>query len=290
MIRLILLAILTIVYAFLQAQTKIENVTFMQVGNNIVVTYDLYCNGSFDAQLFYSTNKGVSWNGPLISLSGDVNNVGQGTGKSITWNVLKDQNWLISDNLIIKVSEESKRIFTDERDNQSYKWVKIGEQVWMAENLNYDAGNNCWCYHNDAINCNTYGRLYAWETAKISCPDGWHLPTDKEWNQLEKQLGMSQSETEGVGWRGTNEGRLLKASNGWLKNGNGTNDYGFSAIPAGIRDYAGNFGNLNSTHFWSATESTGTNAWYYSLYSDKSGVRRIRGGKTYNLSVRCIKD
>jgi len=291
MIKYFLTTIITITCILLQAQTRIENVSFKQAGNNIVVNYDLYCNSSFDAQLFYSTNNGVSWHGPLSNITGDVSNVKQGQGKSITWNVLKDQNWLISDNIKFKVAEESNQgIFTDTRDNQTYKWVKIGKQKWMAENLNYKTTES-YCYDDIESNCQKYGRLYTWKVAKNACPDGWHLPTDNEWKQLEKQLGMSQTDADDTGWRGTDEGKELKATNGWKSNGNGTDSYGFLALPAGYRNCNGTFLNLSYVaYFWSATESNSSRAWIRYLYYDNSDMFRYYRNKDYGFSVRCLKD
>ncbi|MCD4695477.1 MAG: fibrobacter succinogenes major paralogous domain-containing protein [Bacteroidales bacterium] len=294
MIKLFLTIIIAGVCTLLQAQTRIENITFKQVGNNIVVNYDLYCIGSFDAQLFYSTNNGISWYGPLNSITGDVHNVKSGMGKSIMWDVLKEQNLLFGDNIRFKVAvEPNTGTFTDTRDNQTYKWVKIGVQKWMAENLNYDIGHS-WCYDNDSVYCNKYGRLYKWKTAKNVCPIGWHLPTDDEWKQLEVYLGMilEAGKTES---RGTNEGEKLKAVNGWNSwrnnNGNGTDDYGFTALPGGSRSINGSFSGLGRKgSWWSATEFSGSLAWFRGLYFSNHKVNRYHIKKSLGFSVRCVKD
>jgi hypothetical protein len=79
--------------------------------------------------------------------------------------------------------------FTDSRDGQTYQTIKIDNQVWMAENLNYRTSSGSWCYDNSSDNCEKYGRLYTWETAKGVCPSGWHLPSTKEWSVLIANLG-----------------------------------------------------------------------------------------------------
>jgi len=80
--------------------------------------------------------------------------------------------------------------FTDARDNHAYKWVRIGDQVWMAENLAYKpSSGNYWAYNNDQNNIAIYGYLYDWKTACNVCPSGWHLPSDAEWTKLRDYLG-----------------------------------------------------------------------------------------------------
>jgi len=180
--------------------------------------------------------------------------------------------------------------FTDTRDGQRYKWVRIGKQIWMAENLNYSTKDS-WCYINKQINCDKYGRLYNWEAAKKACPVGWHLPSDDEWKQLEMTLGMSQSEANKTAYRGTNEGKKMKSIIGWNKNGNGTNSSGFNALPGGYRNSSGSFYGLgNYGGWWSSTEYSGTGAWYRSLFYNNGQVYRYYNLKTIGFSVRCLKN
>lgn len=184
--------------------------------------------------------------------------------------------------------------FTDTRDNENYKWVKIGSQIWMAENLNYKTAYDSWCYDEKESNCNTYGRLYNWDTAKKVCPDSWHLPTDEEWKELEMHLGMSIEESGKRRYRGTDEGGKLKETGltHWNSPNKGsTNESGFSALPGGYRGRKGYYGIGNNASFWSSTEETNSNSvWFRALSSNISVVSRNYYPKDYYFSVRCIGD
>jgi len=105
------------------------------------------------------------------------------------------------------------KTLTDKRDGKKYKTVIIGERTWMAENLNYEA-NGSKCYDNKPENCDKYGRLYDWNTAKEACPSGWHLPSDEEW-KIDRYVGGKEAE------------KKLKSKSGWDEDGNGTDDFGF---------------------------------------------------------------
>jgi len=179
---------------------------------------------------------------------------------------------------------------TDQRDGQIYTSVTIGKQTWMAKNLNYKTSDS-WCYDDKQINCNKYGRLYSWEAAKKACPSGWHLPSDDEWKQLEMSLGMSQSEANKTGYRGTNEGKKMKSTIGWAGNGNGTNSSGFNALPGGYRNSSGSFYGLGSNgYWWSSSEYSGSRAWYRRLYYDGDLVFWFNNYKSDGFSIRCLKD
>jgi uncharacterized protein (TIGR02145 family)/uncharacterized repeat protein (TIGR02543 family) len=173
--------------------------------------------------------------------------------------------------------------FTDSRDNKNYKKVTIGGMTWMAENLNYDVPSNTTdvCYENSVDSCAKYGRLYNWNTAMTACPVGWHLPSDAEWTQLENAVGGSST-----------AGKKLKSTGGWYNNGNGTDDYGFAALPGGYGlsdgsfDLAGYRGN-----WWSAAERNAYYALDRSMRFDYELVGRIYyDGKTGLFSVRCVQD
>ena len=208
---------------------------------------------------------------------------------------------------------------TDTRDNKKYKTVTIDGQTWMAENLNYAdratttslKGKN-WCYNNVAANCDVAGRLYTWAAAIDSvklandadnpqncgygktctlpakvqgvCPPDWHLPTNAEWETL----------FTAVGGRST-AGKVLKSQTGWRRNvsesGNGSDTFGFSALPAGLRynsgdyDYVGNF-----AYFWSSTENDSNYAYVMRLSYSHGYADLSYYYKYYGFSVRCLKD
>jgi len=185
---------------------------------------------------------------------------------------------------------EPNNSFTDPRDGQTYETVVIGNQVWFAENLNYETDNSWW-YDNDPDNGDTYGRLYTWEAALDACPDGWHLPTDEEWKILEMYLGMSQNQADSTAYRGTDQGEQMKSTRGWGDNGNGTNSSGFNALPGGSRYNDGSFYYEKSgTLWWTATEGSGSGAWSRGLYDDYGQVYRFNSYKTHGHSIRCLKD
>jgi len=172
--------------------------------------------------------------------------------------------------------------FTDSRDKKTYKTTKIGEQVWMAENLAYQAKNSK-CYEDKQANCEKYGRLYNWKTALGVCPQGWHLPSDNEWQTL-------------VDFAGGDEvaGKKLKAIRGWSKSksGNdGTDNYGFAALPGSAVSSSGGFGGLYAyAYYWSATELNAISAYLRWMYYDYEKVVRDHYHKvTYLHSVRCVQ-
>jgi uncharacterized protein (TIGR02145 family) len=168
--------------------------------------------------------------------------------------------------------------FTDARDGKTYRTVKIGEQVWMAENLNYETDSS-WCYDNKNFNCKKYGRLYTWDAAMKACPVGWHLPTRQEWNELVSFAG------------GDNAGTKLKSKS---PNWDGTDDYGFSALPGGIRGIrglVGTFGGLGADgYWWTATEYDASYAWFRDMYTGYTDVNENGDDKGNGLSVRCLRD
>jgi uncharacterized protein (TIGR02145 family) len=160
----------------------------------------------------------------------------------------------------------------------------------MAENLNYETPNSWW-YDNSSANGAVYGRLYTWDAALTACPIGWHLPSDEEWKTLEITLGMSQSEVDQLGWRGTDEGDKMKSTNGWSLFGNEKNSSGFTALPGGHRYFLGGFYDLDwGGEWWSSTEDPGDRGWFRVLFFSYAGVLRNLDNKGGGFSVRCVRD
>jgi len=180
--------------------------------------------------------------------------------------------------------------FTDPRDSKTYEWVRIINEsgtaynkIWMAENLNYNADDSKCVGESGASGtlvdnggrCSTYGRLYNWATAMDVCPEGWHLPSDAEWTALTTAVG-------------SDPGTKLKATSGWRSNG--TDDFGFSALPGGYGDggsfvYVGEDG-----YWWSGTEYDATNAYRLYMGSGYNDVGRLSYYKSVPYSVRCVLD
>ena len=216
----------------------------------------------------------------------------------------------------------------DTRDGQVYKVVTIGEQTWMAQNLNYaytDVGyhisvgmdytsdSTSWCYDNLASNCDKYGRLYTWSAVMDSagivdpdgagkdcgygktcsaasassatlvrgiCPEGWHVPTNAEYGTLYEYLGGSAT-----------AGSFLKSTSGWFKNGNGSDKYGFSLVPAGVRTPGGDFERESYyAYLWTATARDMADSWYLLICYEYESVDLYDRNKDYARSLRCLKD
>jgi uncharacterized protein (TIGR02145 family) len=215
--------------------------------------------------------------------------------------------------------------FTDTRDGQTYRTMVIGGKTWMAQNLNYRIGNSS-CYDNKDSNCKGYGRLYDFHTAIKACPSGWHLSTREEWNHLIKTVDG----TGGYGPSGRT-GKKLKTNccwgNSW-RGYNGTDEYGFSALPGGYRYIdndlykakrligymyeMGGGGNCCGPGFWygrytifddndregadrqgswwTATEDMYGSAYRRYIRYDKDYVGEDNYVKEYGFSVRCVAD
>lgn len=208
----------------------------------------------------------------------------------------------------------------DARDGQTYKTVTIGSQTWMAENLNYAytgvtystpafiSDSTSWCYSGKESNCDAYGRLYTWSAAMDSaglvseananaacglgrtcepnkthrgvCPEGWHVPTQSEFDKLYKSVGGEKV-----------AGSKLKSTSGWAEEErNGIDVVGFSVLPAGERYIGGPFYLINEFGIlWSASEY-GINASYAQFFGNGDAAHSQYFAKSGGASLRCLKD
>ncbi len=170
--------------------------------------------------------------------------------------------------------------FCDSRDYKIYKYKIIGNQTWMAENLNYATPSGSACYNNQNRYCDVYGRLYNWATAMAACPNGWHLPSLIEWDELFQFVGADDGTA----------GKHLKAMGGWYDNDNGTDSYGFTALPGGLGYFSGSFTGIGYYgYWWSASNINASNAYLQSIIFYKDGAYLDTRNKANLYSVRCLQ-
>jgi uncharacterized protein (TIGR02145 family) len=178
--------------------------------------------------------------------------------------------------------------FTDARDNKTYKTVTIGNQTWLASNLNYKTAGS-WCYYDSARFCKTFGRLYSLEAARKACPAGWHLPSSDEWLKL----------VEKTGGKSIAGGYMKEAGfDHWKKSDvKATNASGFKALPGGYKDALSNnfFKMGEEAVYWSSTNMNNNEKYGWSLFLQYSSnsvfIENITLSDSRNgYSVRCIKN
>ena len=302
--RVFLFFIMLTISGVANAQS-ITNVRARQEDKKIIISYDIIGDKEgvlYQVNLFVSEDGGNNWKGPITAVTGDAGNgIKDGISKQITWDVLNEpgREQLTGNKIAFKIQAifypgqsasgtasgtpcPGIPTFTDPRDGQVYPTVQIGSQCWMQKNMNYETGNS-WCYDDNSTNCNTYGRLYDWETALKVCPRGWHLPSDDEWHVLTDYLGGEtvaggkMKETGAVHWLSPNTGA--------------TNSSGFTALPGGYRSGNGGFYYLtDGAYFWSSTENSSADAWYRLLAYNYQVVIRYYYNKTNGFSCRCCQD
>jgi len=169
--------------------------------------------------------------------------------------------------------------FLDTRDSSRYPAISVGNQDWFVRNLGYKYKKESWCYSGDAANCEKYGRLYTWDAAEKACPVGWKLPTASDVDSLFIFIGDKSY-----------AGNSLKSCDGWESNGNGSDDFGFSALPAGYRIQNGRYyGKGMSAYFWLADEVDKKKAKKMVL-DNLAGASIAEDYKDAAYSVRCIRD
>jgi len=193
-------------------------------------------------------------------------------------------------------SEKEAGTFSDPRDGQTYKWVKIGNQIWMAENMRFKTESGSWCWENDEKNCETKGRLYSWEAAKRATPQGWHLPSDEEWKELEMALGLTKDQADQEGFRRDADDLLagkVKRIDAWPDWNERkpiviTNESGFSAIPTG--HYANDeYSHEGYAGWWTSTEDEDL-AWLRVVGFFDNSIARWKNKKVFAFAVRFVKN
>lgn len=247
-----------------------------------------------DSWLMQNNNSG--YYSSDFNMDGEVN----GTDINLYWAGNAGNLHWIPDT--VKVPFECGMPLNDSRDGSSYLTVQVGYQCWMQENLNYETGTS-WCYYNSSAYCDTYGRLYNWNTIMNGsfssnlipsgvqgiCPDGWHLPSDAEWCIVTQYID-STVDCNITGYNGTNAGTKMKSNWGWSSGGNGTNESGFNSLPSGsmgIYHFDDLF--LFSYH-WSCTEDYPEYAWLIKMNYGLPTIGRYFSAKNRGYSVRCLKD
>jgi uncharacterized protein (TIGR02145 family) len=168
--------------------------------------------------------------------------------------------------------------FKDERDGQTYKWVKIGKQIWMAQNMNYITEAGCWSYNDDATNRSKYGLLYNFYQINYACPKGWHVPTEKEWEELEITIKSGTADLQSGTGNGYDANCLLYG-----------NDSGFDVMFGGIHRQGSCSDLEEKTWFWTSTRVD--NPIHIRIVDKTTGrITPSALGTAYACSLRCVKD
>jgi uncharacterized protein (TIGR02145 family) len=302
-----ILLIFIFFYAITTHAQKVSNIIFSQEQSNIVISYDLETKNPCKVSLFISTNGGITWQGPLIKVSGDVGTNLQSGNKSITWNVLEEFEELRGEKIMFQVRAIDDVIDVVENHFVTTiignKELKFGAE-WSVYNLNVSKYRNgdliphvsdpnewanlktgAWCYYNnDPENGKIYGKLYNWYAVvdpRGLAPVGFSIPSVYKIRDLGMQL-----QYKNVGCKLKEKGETH-----WLSpNTEANNSSGFTALPGGSRDENGNFGNIGEIGFWWTNTIFGhfpsTLVIRYDSCDGSDNTRNRNAG----LSVRCIKD
>lgn len=170
--------------------------------------------------------------------------------------------------------------FKDDRDGKVYKTIKIGNQVWFAQNLDYNMEGSIYLWNDSTYAKSGYGRLYKKEFIFSSVPHGWHVPSAEEWDELIIYLGGFD-----------NAGLKLKENSNahWFKTGKGTNESGFTAVPSAAARTTNDFFQVNDAYYWSSTID-GASLLYYRIVGPENRVIKTLWDDGIYYSIRCIKD
>ncbi len=190
-------------------------------------------------------------------------------------------------------------------DGKFYETVKIGDQCWFAENLNYETQEGSWCYNDNPEHCDRYGILYSLDTALLGsdkegaqgiCPDNWRVPSDRDFIMMERELGMERIDSNNTGWRGERSkvGDRIKAVGDCTERGA---DFcglsGLNVLLGGNRAPAGAFLRMGThTYLWTSTynEEDDSSAWSRLFYINNDTVYRETSSTRNGFYVRCMKD
>lgn len=208
--------------------------------------------------------------------------------------------------------------FIDQRDDMKYGWVRIGKQIWMAQNLNSDHFRNgdsipqaktpeewsnanrnqqpAWCYFgNQGELGNSNGKLYNWyavDDPRGIAPKNWHVPTDSEWKELSVFLGMSAGDAEKLHERGRDEGEKMKDPKDprWNISADSAGFFiGFNARTTGLRFENGTFGYDSCSFYYTSSKTTENKVFAYGIHQAPY-LNRCEDPKTFGFSIRCIRD
>jgi uncharacterized protein (TIGR02145 family) len=235
-------------------------------------------SGYYENGVSVTINAGTPPSGQQFNLWTTTSNgvIFADANSSTTTFIMPDNPVFVTANFIKTITYGT---FNDSRDNnRTYRTIEINGRTWMAENLNYPTDNSS-CYTMDDEEefqeCEKYGRLYNWDEAKDACPIGWHLPDEAEWNDLIIFAGNTSAGT-----------KLKSKSPDW----DGTNDYGFSALPGGQGNNSQKFQDLGSTGTWWMSESSGIFGQIVMMNTTQTSINTGYGNKAMLFSVRCIKE
>ena len=289
MIKRIYFLLIIFFQSFICSAQTVTNAVSRQEQSNIIISYNLETTSPCKISLYVSTNGGISWDGPLKNVKGDVGDKISSGEHSITWIVLEEYKELRGDNIKFQVRAESGET------------IIIGEQVWTTRNLDVSAYRNgdaipevqdiytwfklttgAWCYYeNKTENGIVYGKLYNWYAVNDRrglAPLGYHIPSDAEWSKLTTYLGADP-------------GTQMKFTTGWNEGGNGNNSSGFEAHPGGYRsDFGAFYAQGGGCIWWTSSKATKSSVWYRGIDYNFNDLGRHDSNKTFGFSVRCLRD
>jgi uncharacterized protein (TIGR02145 family) len=223
-------------------------------------------------------------------------------GKSYTKNIYlkKDQTYHVTFEIEqtndLVADDRSKKYkagesFVDSRDGKRYGTVKIGNQIWMAENLAFESDEGSWSYSDSKEFASKFGYLYDYRTAQNVCPDGWHLPSKEEWETLKTYIEENASPDKKRKEVKDQPAKPLKSKKEWLgDDGNGIDEYSFALLPAGYRRANGTYSGKNKVSpLWTSTDDKKDKAIAVE-FKISHDFAIFNHYETYGFAVRCVKD